>query len=103
MLAQNDVSCLHYASLNGHLDVVKYLCDKGGKVLWMKSDKVHAEHMMFVFCVFVHRVLSVILNGSLFYKQVYMHMCIHMLLYIQALSICRHVCMHGVCVTLHMY
>ncbi len=37
---QDGISCLHTASWGGHLEVVKYLCEQGGKELLMLTDKV---------------------------------------------------------------
>ncbi len=40
MPVQKDRSCLHWASKGGHLDVVKYLHECGGKKLLMQTDDV---------------------------------------------------------------
>ena len=41
MLAlQNGVSCLHWACEGGYLDVVKYVCHRGGQKLLMLENDV---------------------------------------------------------------
>jgi hypothetical protein len=42
MNVQNATSCLFVASSSGHLEVVKYLCERGGKKLLMLSAIVSA-------------------------------------------------------------
>jgi hypothetical protein len=37
---QEGSSCLHIASTRGHLELVKYLCERGGEVLLMLKNEV---------------------------------------------------------------
>ena len=37
---QNNASCLYIACQEGHLDVVKYLCERGGEKLLMLTTMV---------------------------------------------------------------
>ncbi len=50
-------SCLQYACMMGHLEVVKYLCDRGGKELVMRTTPVVCTcmyvHMYVCGCVFL--------------------------------------------------
>ena len=49
---QNGWSCLTRASRNGHLDVVKHLCEVGGETLLMLTHKVR-ERVAVLLCVYV--------------------------------------------------
>jgi hypothetical protein len=40
MAEQNGSSCLDSACIEGHMDVVKYLCERGGQELLMFQDMV---------------------------------------------------------------
>ena len=40
LLSQKGRTCLHATSEGGHLEVVRYLYDVGGKALLMSTDKV---------------------------------------------------------------
>ena len=42
-------TCLHRAAGGGHIEVVKYLCEVGGKELIMRLDQVRCDAM----CVLV--------------------------------------------------
>ena len=49
---QEGASCLFVASEKGHLDIVKYLCKKGGKQLLMLSKIVGFTHVYLLYvCV----------------------------------------------------
>jgi hypothetical protein len=49
---QNATSCLYMASGQGHLEVVKYLCEQGGKELLMLTNKASAFRLMdLCFCM----------------------------------------------------
>ena len=37
---QDGASCLMVASQNGHLEVVRYLCERGGEKLLLMADNV---------------------------------------------------------------
>jgi hypothetical protein len=51
-IVQNGWSCLLKASQNGHLDVVKHLCEVGGETLLMLTDKVRGR-VAVLLCVYV--------------------------------------------------
>jgi hypothetical protein len=42
---QHGWSCLHQACEKGRLDVVEYLCERGGEALLMLQDKVCVCHL----------------------------------------------------------
>jgi ankyrin repeat protein len=40
---------LHYASENGHLDIVEYLLNKGANIESKNNDTFHIHHDLFIF------------------------------------------------------
>jgi hypothetical protein len=49
---QTGASCLYIASRKGRLEVVKYLCEQGGKELLMLTNKASAFRLMdLCFCM----------------------------------------------------
>jgi hypothetical protein len=49
---QSRVSCICTACYNGHLEVVKYLCEQGGKELLMLTDKVSHKTVLLSLSLF---------------------------------------------------
>jgi hypothetical protein len=53
--AQRGWSCLMVAAHSGHLEVVKYLVEVGGKELLMLVDKVYSDQPFFSCCfIYLH-------------------------------------------------
>jgi hypothetical protein len=54
------------ASVGGHTEIVKYLCEVGGKELVMMTDKVSA-------CVLIHACIFVKMLIEVAYLHTYVH------------------------------
>ncbi len=97
---QDGQSCLIWASKGGHLDVVKYLYERGRKELLMKMDKVSwdvASDVALGMCVCVVCNIRVPVHVCNFhvctciYVYMYTHMYIHVYIYVSTCCVYTHV------------
>ena len=92
--AQGDCStCLHVACGAGHLDVVKYLCERGGEELLMQIRYVRAVMSVFV-CVCVCLCLCCVVSsfaGGCEYDCA--GICLHT--HADTVSACMYPCLHA--------
>ncbi len=55
---QEGVSCLLRAANNGHLDVVKHLCEVGGERLLMLTQEVRGRVAVLLLCICMYERVS---------------------------------------------
>ncbi len=75
---QNGASCLYLASSKGHLEVVKFLCEQGGKELLMLTNKASGLLHLSMFVLAFVQMYGCVLACDLFIcLWMYAYMFIH--------------------------